>query len=702
MTYKITVCTDGKVYLLYQPGSDDLQLIDPVVTLELNSSGSLSFDVPPDHPYRDKIKPLSSEFFVYQNEEEIFRGRSTGSEEDYYKTGSITCEGDLAYLLDSIQRPYDQTGSIEEFFTARLAAHNEQVEDRKQYLNGTVNVVDNTSNQQRVTDTCTTTLDSLKTQLVDHHGGYLRSRLEDGKRYLDYLVDFGGYNSQPIRFRENLLDISRKKDATTIRTALIPYGAQIDTTNADGTTGSRRVDITSVNGGKDYIYNQEAVNKYGWIWANMTWDEITDPAVLKNTAMTYLEDTVSLPETLELTAVDLSLVDVEVAALKLGYWTRVVSEPHGLSGEYLLTKKVLHLTEPERDKVVLGGAIEGIAGSTSKDMADITLKVQEISRQTTTELVNKINNATKLITGGLGGYVLIGMADDGHPDEIVIMDTPNVSTARNVFRINKNGLGFSSTGYNGVYRNAWTIDGNLVADFITVGTMLCDRIRGGTLEVGGKGTGKDGVILIRDVNGEIVGRFDKNGIAILSGNINITSGSINLGKFKVTSSGVMSLDGTSNNTSIGCNVLNANHVEVHEGLECNSGVTVSGPCVLNGYTTANKISCYSIYSELAGSTWSDKRLKKGIRTIEPKDCCRVINGLKGVYYKTKRSGTPAIGFVAQDVVELLNKLNLNYPLVDRHDGYLALQYQNLIPILAGALQAQQKEIDTLREAIKNG
>lgn len=134
MTYKITVITDGKSYPLYQPGADDLQLIDPVITLELNSSGSLSFEVPPEHPFRDKIQALSSEFFVYQNGDEIFRGRNTGSEEDYYKTGSITCEGDLAYLLDSIQRPYDHAGNIEEFFQYVLNAHNGQVEERKQFL----------------------------------------------------------------------------------------------------------------------------------------------------------------------------------------------------------------------------------------------------------------------------------------------------------------------------------------------------------------------------------------------------------------------------------------------------------------------------------------------------------------------------------------------------------------------------------------
>ena len=99
---------------------------------------------------------------------------------------------------------------------------------------------------------------------------------------------------------------------------------------------------------------------------------------------------------------------------------------------------------------------------------------------------------------------MIGRAEDGHPEEILIMDAPSKETARNVIRMNKNGIGFSTSGYNGVYRNAWTIDGNLVADFVTTGSMLADRIRGGTLEVGGSGLGKDGEIILKDKDGDIL------------------------------------------------------------------------------------------------------------------------------------------------------------------------------------------------------
>ena len=83
-----------------------------------------------------------------------------------------------------------------------------------------------------------------------------------------------------------------------------------------------------------------------------------------------------------------------------------------------------------------------------------------------------IDNATKLITGGLGGYVVIRSSSGGeYPDEILIMDTDDILTATNVWRWNKGGLGYSSSGYNGPYTTAITQDGSIVADFITAGEL---------------------------------------------------------------------------------------------------------------------------------------------------------------------------------------------------------------------------------------
>ncbi|CAM4071604.1 tail fiber domain-containing protein [Enterocloster bolteae] len=179
---------------------------------------------------------------------------------------------------------------------------------------------------------------------------------------------------------------------------------------------------------------------------------------------------------------------------------------------------------------------------------------------------------------------------------------------------------------------------------------------------------------------------------------------INAGNTKLDAGGHMELTGATfhgciNTGSMGADVINANHVET-DRLNCDGSMTVNGSATLNGITYANRISCYSIYSELAGSTWSDKRLKKGIRDIALEDARSLIMGLKGVTYKTKRSGMDAMGFVAQDVVKLLHKLGLSYPLVDRHDGYLALQYQNLIPLIIAFEQAQHQDTQQIVMDIK--
>ena len=517
--YKVTVLDGGIVYPLHIQGTDEVTLLEPELTMEMGCPGSFSFRILPMHPYYDKIHPLTSEIYVYQDEIELFRGRYAGSEEDFYRTGQITCEGDLAYLLDSQQRPYSHEGSITDFLTARLAAHNAGVEARKQFRLGKVGVVDSNNYINRSSSGYSNTLACFREKLVNTHGGYLRTRLKDGKRYLDYVTDYGGENSQPICFGENLLDLTKYIDASTVITALIPIGASVEVANVDGTIDNRKVDITSVNNGADFIYEESAVRKYGWITGIHEWEDVTLPENLLRKARAYLEECINLPVTLELTAVDLSLVNVDIHTLKVGYWTKIISGPHEVTGIYLLSKKTIHLTDPGKDTIVLGGKMASLTGSTVKKQMDMSLKVQQVAESASREINAKVENATQLITGGLGGYIVIGRAEDGHPEEILIMDAPSKETARNVIRMNKNGIGFSTSGYNGVYRNAWTIDGNLVADFVTTGSMLADRIRGGTLEVGGSGLGKDGEIILKDKDGDILAIMDKKGMDIRKGSI---------------------------------------------------------------------------------------------------------------------------------------------------------------------------------------
>lgn len=535
--YRVTIITDGIEYLLHEPRDSDglLQLIDPVMTMEAGKGGTFVFRIAPTHPNKGRIKTLKSEVYLYQDDELLFCGRPIGNESDFYNIGKVTCEGELVYLFDSIQRPFYFEGNTTEFMRQLLDIHNSQVDEWKRFELGNVTVADSSAQIVRSSKECINTFMAMRKYLTNINGGYLRVRRAGGKKYLDYVSDYGGINSQVIRFGENLLDLTEYTKPVNIITALIPYGATIE--SADTETEDRPIDITSVNGGSDYIYDRAAVNTYGWVWGTQTFEDVTNPSDLLTKAKAYLQETIVMPVTLELKALDLSLIDVNAKALKLGCWTYVESIPHKISKRFMLSKKTVHLSDPEKDEVVLGQTRMTFTESTAKEQAKISERIERVASSTSREINRKIENATMLITGGKGGYVVLDVYDPDtgekmHPWRILIMDTPDKDTAKSVIQVNKNGIGFSTTGINGPYRNAWTIDGNLVADFITSGTMLADRIRGGILEVGGAGLARDGSITVKDANGNVIGKWDKTGLHVYLGEIsgtNIIGGSINIG-----------------------------------------------------------------------------------------------------------------------------------------------------------------------------
>lgn len=92
-----------------------------------------------------------------------------------------------------------------------------------------------------------------------------------------------------------------------------------------------------------------------------------------------------------------------------------------------------------------------------------------------------IDHAADVMAGGTGGYIVIGRNADGQPNEIYIMDSPDMGTAVNVMRMNYAGIAFSQTGINGEYTTAWTIDSNFYADFITAGTLNGNLIQAGSI-----------------------------------------------------------------------------------------------------------------------------------------------------------------------------------------------------------------------------
>lgn len=460
--------------LIYLPGDDSLLILNPKLELSVNASGSFTFEMVRSHPAYDDIFPLVSYIKVEQDGKLIFCGRVLSISKDFYGTKSITCEGELSYLLDSIQEPFKyQNYSLRGFLSSIISKHNSKVESDKRFTLGQVTVIDPNDRIYRFTN-WETTLDVLMDKLVKRLGGYLRIRHVGVARYLDYIAEFDNTNTQKIEFGENLLDYTDNLEAADIATRIIPLGAKLGTSSIEGL--EEYTTIKSVNGGLNYVESSEAVQRSGIITRVVHFDDVTEPQNLKSKGLKYLSDIQFSDVTLTLKAVDLHLMESAIEAVKIGDDIRVISKVHGLDRNFPVTSLSIPLDKPQDSTFVLGSKEKSSLAerSLSQNQA-IVEKIENLPKQSETLKLAR-DNATALINAQTTGHVIT------RSEEILIMDTADKNTAKKVWRWNMNGLGYSKNGYSGPYNLAMTIDGSIVADFITTGTLNADLIKAGTLK----------------------------------------------------------------------------------------------------------------------------------------------------------------------------------------------------------------------------
>ncbi len=312
---------DGK--LLYSPEliDDGYKLISPRMHLEINAAGSLDFTIPPCNALYDDVLKMKSIITVEQDGEVVFRGRISEESVDTFKQRRVYCEGDLAFLLDSLQAPCSFTGTQYDLFSQLIAAHNAQMEADKQFALGDVSGLDREEVFSFDVTSYSDTLNMVQSYLIDLFGGYIQTRTEGGVTYIDYVDGFMDECSQKIEFGVNLLSFESQINADELCTVLVPLGATLD----DGTA----LTIASVNGGKVYIENPEAIARYGRVYKTYTWENVTDPAELLELGMEYMQGA-GLPETLSITALDMHLVDADVEKIRKGSMVHLMSKPHGI------------------------------------------------------------------------------------------------------------------------------------------------------------------------------------------------------------------------------------------------------------------------------------------------------------------------------------------------------------------------------------
>lgn len=521
MSYRVLI--DGEI--LCSSNAEDTAIINPIVKLAVNKAGTFTFGMMPTHPYYGSVQLRRSIIDVYQNGELIFEGVPVSEKTDFWKQKTVSCEGDLTFLNDTILRQLAlKNQTVISLLGEYLQRHNTQVGSARQFQVGTV-TVDGGSSIYRYTN-YNTTMESINDDLIDNFGGFLRVRHDQGVRYLDYLSSSPHTSSQVIRIGKNLTDLNTNIDTLDIATVLIPLGAKTGKKAASG--ADRRLTVSSVNDGKDYVIGT-ASSYYGAIWRTKTWDDVTVASNLLTKAQNYLADAQWANLTIEASALDLGLVSQDVEQFHLLDQIRVVSDPHGIDRYFLLSQLEINLNNPGETRITLG---QDFSTSLSSKVAESS---QELQNTPTIINVEAREQARQLLDSATGGNIYFVYDADGVCTEIRIMDTNDPQTATKIWRWNINGWGYSGDGGQ-TYTVAATMNGAIVADFITAGTLQGINIKG--VNISGESTLTVGAVVT--VVGSNYSATDLNRITqIILGQVTPTSADYT--KLDVNRDGVIDL-----------------------------------------------------------------------------------------------------------------------------------------------------------------
>lgn len=508
-----TIYADGICIYSDAFALDDRKVVSPKLTLEDNGAGSLAMTLPPVNLGYESIVRMKTDISVQKDGTEIWAGRVLSEEKDFWNNRILYCEGELAFFNDSAQPPAEYPGlTVRGYLETLIKIHNSKVAANRRFSIGAVTVTDSDfptyyTNHEKTM--------ALLNALVEWYGGHLRVRKENGIRYLDYLAEYPDTCNQVIQFGSNLLEFTCKWDSTEFATVIVPLGSRLEESPIEALDAYLTVE--SINQGSRYVQSTEAVAAYGWIEKTVNWDNVTDPNLLLEKAKAYLADLQFDNMELELSALDLHYLDADVEAVKLLDEIRVISRPHGLDRLFPVTKLEIPLDSPEKTQFKLGDTVKINLTSVNNQINAAILEKIEGLPKAHAILKEAKENATQIMNMATTGYITITKDQHGS-DTLYISNLRDYTKADKLWKWNMNGLGYSKDGGK-TFGLAITMDGAIVADYITTGVLNANVIRAGTL---------------RDYNSNVVLDLDSGTLTMKKGSINIGNGN-----FTVSTDGTM-------------------------------------------------------------------------------------------------------------------------------------------------------------------
>lgn len=318
-----------------------------------------------------------------------------------------------------------------------------------------------------------------------------------------------------VAYGKNITDIKVTTSMESAYTHLFPYCLKDETLTL---VSGKRIAVTNNSGISERVLIKDFTSSFG------NDEEITAATLLTKANAWLAENDINSPS-INVTVSFLHLWQspeyATVAALEKVCLCDYVTVRHtglGVDIKAQVIKTVYDTLAERYNKIELGSAKANFADTikqTSDQLKDAMALIEgtdtsALESEITAAYQKAIEDATNAITGNSGGYVVLNPSNN--PQELLVMNTADTSTATKLWRWNLSGLGYSSNGYNGPFTTAITMDGAINADFITTGSLTANIIKAGIL------TSVDGTAFFNLETG-----------VIQTAKANITGGTIKIG-----------------------------------------------------------------------------------------------------------------------------------------------------------------------------
>lgn len=541
--------------------NNNYNITEPTLTLEKGAAGSLEFTVSPNGLGYDLIAPMTSTVRVYKNDKPgyasdgetwlygtpIWQGRILDVTTDFFKRKKVHVEGALAVLNDTTTKKFifKAGTTVKSVFDTIIGWHNEKIQKltalTDEMVMGRSFILSGVAPDDTLGGDFECSYESSMeaiNKLIDDYGGFLYIRHRNGANYIFwYTDDTTAFNTtQEINFGVNMFDYTNEVSYADFATVCVPHGSS-HTVVIDGEEVEDYYNCSGYNIAQGRVAWGDAVispsaDEFGWIEKVVDFDGInpeTYPGyaqVLYQLGEMWLSTLQYEEMTITVSALDMKVLspnDSSVEPIDLCDSVRCYSRPHNIDIVLPVSKLEIKLDDVTSAKYTLSK--KSAERSLSSESAHVQSSVEEVVGRDSPIVRKAQKDAAAKILSATSGYITIKQnpTPSGHrADALYISNNKDVEAADKKWVWNIEGLGFiNGTGTDAAASVAITMDGHIVADAVTAGTLTGVTIRGNHIIAGGSAytnpwgnhsVDGGGVIDVNNSNDKTVVRINTDGI----------------------------------------------------------------------------------------------------------------------------------------------------------------------------------------------